>query len=130
LVTFEELVKDWLTSLVATDGILLTISLMILTILYTATIMARWQTILIGAIVFVASILLIVSAFYAMDAHGTLILEVKTTNAKEKEHLSEKTRTRARIAELSFKASLIFLLIAIVLVVVLPNLSICINPKL
>ncbi len=120
----EEFIKDWLTSLVETDGILITISLMILTILYTSATVTRWHTILVGAVVLTAAILLMLSAFYALDAHGTLILEVKATEAEKKRELSEKTRVRAKKARQFFKASLILLLIAIILVIVLPNLPI------
>lgn len=122
MTSYEEFIKDWLTSLVETDGILMTISLMILTILYTSGAVAHWQATLIGSVVLVASILLMLSAFFALDAHGTLILQVKETNAERRQVLSEKTRSRAKKARQLFKASLMLLLTAIILVVVLPNL--------
>jgi len=124
LANAEEFIKDWLTSLVATGGVLITISLMILTILYTSTTIVRWQSVLIGAIVLGASIFLMISVFYALNAHGTLILQVKETDGERKRQLSEITRIDARKAELFFKTSLILLLVGIVLIVVLPNLPI------
>jgi len=124
LASVEEFIKDWLTSLVATGGVLITISLMILTILYTSTTIVRWQAVLIGTVVLVASIFLILSAFFALDAHGTLIVQIRETDNENRQKLSEMARIRARRAELCFKASLILLLMAIVLIVVLPNLPI------
>jgi hypothetical protein len=96
---------------------------MILTILNTSTAMVRWQAGLIGALVLVASIPMMISAFYALDALGTLILHVKTEDSETKRQLSEAVRSRARKAELSFRASLILLLAAIILIVMLPNLT-------
>jgi len=122
LASVEEFIEDWLISLVATGGVLVTISLMILTILYTSTTIARWQAVLIGAVVLTASGFLMVSVFYALDAHGTLILIVGATDDERRQQLSERARVRARRAELCFKASLILLLTAIVLTVILPNL--------
>jgi uncharacterized protein YacL len=98
----KEYIREWLTTLVATDGILITISLMVLTILYTSPAFQLWQSILVGSVVLIASIHLMYSAFNALDAHGTLILMLKTPDEERKKYLNQKMRNRADKADVYF----------------------------
>jgi len=122
-VNVEEYIRNWLTTLVQTDGILITISLAFLTILYTSTAMAAWIRVTIGIVVLLSSVLLMVSTFSALDSHGSLILQVQIVEKEKKDAATERVRKRARRAELAFKAGLVGLVIAILLIVVLPNIE-------
>jgi len=100
----DEFKKDWLSTLLMTDGILITISLMILTILYTTSLqLTRLQLIIVGSFVMVASFLFTLSTIWALDAHGALIIAI---SKKEKsEEANERVRITARRAELAMSSS-------------------------
>ena len=124
----EQFKKDWITTLVSTSGVMLTLSLMILTILYTATSISiyEWKKMLITAPIVVASFFLALSIVHSLRTLGTLI---NTSAHQEKENMEEagrvgnKTAEKAIKAEQSFKRGLWCLIIAITLCFIFFNWS-------
>jgi len=116
----DEFKKEWLVTLASTNGILITISLAILTLLYT-TLLIRWQLILIGLLVAGSSFSLMLSTIWVLDALGALIIAVSTEERNEekirKRH--EWVRVVAKRAYLTFKLGIILIFIAIVLYIIL-----------
>lgn len=116
----EQFKKDWITTLVSTSGIMLTLSLMILTILYTATSISiyGWQKMFISASIAVASLFFMFCAERSLNALGTLVITVshqKMNNAKKAEESDKKAAEWARKAQWHFKRGLWFLIAAIFL---------------
>lgn len=112
----EQFKKDWITTLASTSGIMLTICLMVLAILYTGGSSAGWQRALAVTPIVGASLCFIIAALGSLNALGTLILasthraERETEKMKTAENL---TATRAKKAQGFFKAGLWFLVVAI-----------------
>ena len=125
----DQFKKDWIISLVSTSGIMLTICLMVLTIIYTSSTASilKWQKLLIALSISGASILLVLCARESLNALGTLILasthreKQESEEAKTAERLTAK---RARQAQRYFKIGLVFLIAAIVLSAIFLNWSI------
>jgi hypothetical protein len=118
----DEFKKDWLSTLLMTDGILITISLMILTILYTTSLqLTRLQLIIVGSFVAIASFSFMLSTIWALDAHGALIIAISKEEKNEEAY--ERVRVTARRAELAFKAGILLIFVAILLLLTIPNLS-------
>jgi len=116
----EQFEKDWITTLASTSGIMLTISLMILTILYTASSVSihGWQKFLIAASIVVASIFLVSCVTQSLNALGTLVnasAHREKGDIAEAERVEDITAKRARGAEWSFRMGLWSLITAIVL---------------
>lgn len=134
----ESYIRDWLTMLASTSGILITVCLMVLAVLYAATTIQRWQLIAVGILVGASSICLLLVVFLSLNALGALIITAKRAGRTERqaghEAIGKTTepddgaRTIALRAKRTFQVAVGLLIAAILLVGIgLPLWNILVN---
>lgn len=134
----ETYIRDWFTILASTSGILITVCLMVLAILYAATTIQRWQMIAVGSLVGASSFCLMLVAFWSLDALGVLIITTVRTEKTEGQAgqqgesgetgTDNRMRTIALRAKITFKIAMGLLIAAILLAGIgLPLWNILVN---
>jgi hypothetical protein len=116
----DQLKKDWIVLLASTSGIMLTISLMVLTIVYTTPSdqIPLWQRAIISLFILLASVFLMLCAHLSLRALGALIGAVgydENEKTKDADRAHTLSQNKAKRAQAYFRIGIGLLVISVFL---------------